>query len=105
MRLCIPTADDRGLRGRASPHFGSAPFFTLVDDATRDVQVVVNPTAAHRHGRCTPVEELRRRGVEAVVCRGLGARALGHLRTMGIPVLRTDRWEVAEIVAAFSDGG
>ena len=104
MRLCIPTVDDGGVNARLSPHFGSAPFFTLVEDGTRRSEVMVNDKASHRHGACMPVDELRLRGVDAVICRGLGARALAHLQTMGIAVLVTDRWDVAGALSAFDAG-
>ena len=104
MRLCIPTVDDGGVDARLSPHFGSAPYFTLVDDRTRESEIMVNHKAVHRHGACMPVNDLRQRGVDAVICRGLGARALAHLETMGIPVLVTDRWDVAGALSAFDAG-
>ena len=104
MRLCFPTVDDGGVNARLSPHFGSAPFFTLIDDGTRRSEVMTNHKAAHRHGACMPVDDLRQRGVDAVICRGLGARALAHLRTMGIPVLVTERWDVAGALSDFDAG-
>ncbi len=31
MRLCIPTINERGLTARLSPHFGSAPYHTVIE--------------------------------------------------------------------------
>jgi predicted Fe-Mo cluster-binding NifX family protein len=104
MLLCLPTTDDRGLAARLSPHFGSAPCFTLVDTASGTVDVVVNDHAAHEHGRCDPMKDLQGRSLDAVVCRGLGQRALMRLQGSGIAVLVTEAFTVAEALTAFQAG-
>lgn len=104
MRLCLPTTDDRRLTARLSPHFGSAPCFTVVDTASGSVEVVVNDHAAHEHGRCDPLKGLQGSDLDAVVCRGLGRRALMRLQGAGIPVLVTDAFTVADALAEFHAG-
>lgn len=104
MRLCIPTTTDRGTGSRLSPHFGSAPFFALVDSATGETITIANGHARHEHGRCEPTRSLEGQGVDAVVCRGLGHRALGRLGAGGIPVLATEAWTVAKALEAFRTG-
>lgn len=104
MRLCLPTTDEQGLDARLSPHFGSAPCFTLVDSATGRVEVVMNDHARHEHGRCDPTAELSGRNVDAVVCRGLGRRALERLHGLGLTVLVTESATVLEALAAFHGG-
>jgi predicted Fe-Mo cluster-binding NifX family protein len=101
MRLCIPTADNRGMAGRISPHFGSARYFTLVNTETERVDILLNRHAIHQHGSCRPIEDL---AADAVVVRGLGARAFANLQDMNIPVLLTDEWEVWGAVEAFRAG-
>lgn len=104
MRLCIPTTDDRGLAARLSPHFGSAPCFTLVDTASGEVEALTNDHAVHEHGRCNPAQGLEGRGLDAVVCRGLGRRALQRLQASGLPVLVTDALTVADALAELETG-
>jgi predicted Fe-Mo cluster-binding NifX family protein len=104
MKLCIPTDDDSGLTGRLSSHFGSAPYFTLVDSETGDVQVVSNLEAEHEPGACTSAQGLAAYGVGAVVCRGLGRRAFRRLRDMGLPVFVAEGEEAAEALEAFRAG-
>jgi len=104
MRLCIPTDDDRGLEGRLSLHFGSAPYFTLVESETGDVRVVANLHSQHEPGACQSADALRGYGVEAVVCRGLGRRAFGRLRNMGLPVYVAEEEETARALEAFRAG-
>lgn len=104
MRLCLPTIDGSGLPGRLSPHFGSAPFFTLVDTASGLVEAWSNAHEHHEHGRCNPAMGLVGRNLDAVVCRGLGRRALQRLLDAGIPVLVTEAWTVAGALEAFHAG-
>ena len=35
MNLCIPITEDQGLQSPVSGHFGSAPYFMIVDTGSR----------------------------------------------------------------------
>jgi predicted Fe-Mo cluster-binding NifX family protein len=65
------------------------------------VEVEANAHAVHEHGSCNPAGALVGLGVDVVVCRGLGWRALAMLEQQGITVFRTEDWAVAEAVNAF----
>jgi len=101
MKICLPCVNDRGLDARLSPHFGSAPYFTVVDGETGAVEVTANAHAVHDHGSCNPAGALVGLGVDVVVCRGLGGRALALLEQQGITVYRTEDWAAADAVNAF----
>ena len=58
MTICLPTVSDAGLTARLSPHFGRAPFFTLVETETGNVEVVPNTHQHHEHGHCNPLGAL-----------------------------------------------
>lgn len=104
MRLCIPTLDDCGLEARLSAHLGSAPYFTLIDSATGDVKVLANLYGQHESGNCWTADALQGYGVEAVVCRGMGRRAFGRLRDMGVPVYVSDDDDAAAALHGFRLG-
>jgi len=104
MVICLPCVDARGLAARLSPHFGSAPCFTLVDTDSGRVDVIENAHARHEPGRCDPAKGLDGRGVDAVVCRGLGRRALAGLLGTGIPVLVTEAWTVSKALERLQAG-
>ncbi len=104
MKFCVPTIGEGGLSARLSPHFGSAPYFTLVESEGARVSVVTNERARHEHGRCDPARALQGLDIGAVVCRGLGRRALMALNESGIDVLVTECWTVEEALAAFRSG-
>lgn len=104
MKICIPTEDPRGLEARLSGHFGEAPYFTLIDANTEGVEVVPNPRVGHGHGGCGLPNELHRLGVDAVLCGGLGRRALIRLRELGVSVIATREEHVAGALAALRAG-
>lgn len=104
MRLCMPTVSEGGLGARLSPHFGSAPWFTVVDSETGETTVIGNARASHEHGCCTPVRELEGQEIGVVICRGLGRRALENLRSQGMDVLVTEEWTVAAVVESYRAG-
>jgi predicted Fe-Mo cluster-binding NifX family protein len=97
MKLCIPTESDEGLTAAVAGHLGRAPFLTLIDTETGELAVV--PSAPHRDGGCSPAEPLAGRGVSAVVCQGVGARAVGAFEAAGIRVLKTTALRVDEALA------
>jgi len=104
MKICIPTNDDRGLEAESCEHFGSAPFFTLCDLGTEDIQTLKNPDRHHAHGDCRPTLILGKHQVDAVVCRGLGRNARASLRNQGYQLYDTREPHVKGIVEAFKAG-
>ena len=104
MRICIPTQSDQGLAAIPYGHFGSAPYFTLVNIDTNEVEVVSNRGAQHEHGQCHPLRWLSAHRFDAVVCRGMGRRALAMLNQEGVEVLVTEAPTVSAVVRAVSGG-
>jgi predicted Fe-Mo cluster-binding NifX family protein len=102
MRICIPTQGDEGLEAAVAGHLGRAPFLTLVDTESGDVAVLAN--AAHGEGHCHPTEPLEGRGVEAILCSGVGRRAVAALEGAGIRVLLTQAQRVDQAVEALRSG-
>jgi predicted Fe-Mo cluster-binding NifX family protein len=100
MKICIPTVDDRGIQGTASYHFGSAPFFTVVDVETEACEVIPNGGHGHGGGACVPVDLLKKHALDAVACLGMGRGAMSTLSQAGIDVLLAESNNVAEIVEA-----
>jgi predicted Fe-Mo cluster-binding NifX family protein len=104
MRLCIPTDTDGGLEAPVSAHFGSAPYFTLVDGESGAVEVVVNRMAHRAPGTCEAARSLPDHAVGAVLCFGVGRRALAALRHLGIGVYVTEAGRAGAAADAFRAG-
>jgi predicted Fe-Mo cluster-binding NifX family protein len=102
MRICIPTHGDEGLGAEVAGHLGRAPFLTLVDTESGALDVIAN--APHQGGQCRPAAPLEGRGVDAIVCLGVGRRALATLETAGIRVLTTRASRVDEVLLALRAG-
>lgn len=102
MRICIPTHGDEGLGAEVAGHLGRAPFLTLVDTESGALDVIAN--APHRDGQCQPVAPIEGRGVDAIVCLGLGGRALATLEAAGIRVLTTRASRVDQVLSALRAG-
>ncbi len=78
MKICLPTEDSKGLDAQLYGHFGRAPYLTIVDTETGLAQVVPRGND-HEHGRCAPAGFVTSAGIDAVVCGGMGRRALAAL--------------------------
>jgi len=96
MKICFPSETNQGLKSTLYGHFGSAPFFTFVDSESKLVEVRDNRGQAHAHGACHPVAALDGIGVEAVVCGGMGLRALQKFEEAGITVYRSGAETIAD---------
>ncbi len=104
MRLCIPTLDDRELAAALSPHFGSAPFFTVVDTESGRCETVGNDHAHHQPGRCDAARQLDPLAADAVLCSGLGRRALARLADQGLEVFLAAVPDVAAALETYRSG-
>ncbi len=104
MKICIPTLGTNGLQEKLSPHFGSAPTFTLVNLDNMQVEVLVNNNEHHEHGQCHPLAALSGRDVEAVVCGGMGRGAVAGLKAGGVKAFLSTEGTVGEIIAAYKAG-
>lgn len=103
MRICIPTEDDKGSESRVFNHFGTAPFFTIVDVETARV-VVVRVNGYHRQQHDHHIPELKAHDVGAVVCDRIGKRACAALRKEGIDVLAAVGGTVSDVLNAVNAG-
>lgn len=101
MRICIPTENDQGLEAAVYGHFGSAPFFTIVDVDTDEVEIINNGENQHVHGQCQPLSQLQGFKVDCLVVGGIGRRALQLLNAQGLRVVQARPGTVAETCAAF----
>lgn len=104
MNVCIPITDDQGLQSPVSAHFGSAPFFMIVDTASGACRTVPNHNSHHGHGMCQPLSSLAGEKVDGMIVGGIGMRALGKLQALGIQAFLSECPNVGEAVAALKAG-
>lgn len=94
MKIVFPSNSDLGLTGSVYNHFGSAPFFVLVDTETNTHEMIHNKDLHHEHGKCQPIKALGNTQVDAVVVGGIGKGALRKLQAEGIKVFRSEEGSV-----------
>ena len=103
MKVCIPTDGNRGLDEVVGEHFGRVSTYTIVDLETDEVKVIPN-TSHHMGGQGYPPELLSREGVNIMVCRGLGRRAISMFTEYGIDVYIGANGTVKQALDAYKNG-
>jgi len=103
MKICIPTEGENGLDDFVGEHFGRVPYYTIVDLDIDDVKVIPN-TSHHMGGNEYPPELMEREGVNVLVCRGLGRRAIGMFEEFGIDVYIGASGLVRDAITDFKSG-
>lgn len=88
MKVVFPSNSQLGLTGSVYNHFGSAPFFVLVDTETGEHEVLVNLDKDHTHGNCQPLKAMGSATAEVVVVGGIGDGALNKLVNSGLKVFK-----------------
>jgi len=102
MKICFPVQKDEGIESEVFGHFGSAPFFVVVDTDTSAVSTINNRDQHHTHGACNPMKALDNQKVDAIVVGGIGAGALTRLNQMGIAVHRSSAATIRENMMMFA---
>ncbi|HOP08957.1 MAG TPA: NifB/NifX family molybdenum-iron cluster-binding protein [Candidatus Methanofastidiosa archaeon] len=85
MRIALPTNGDKGMDEEVCPHFGRAVTYTIYDTETKDVEVVEN-TSNHMGGSGLPPDLLHEKNVDALICGGIGRKAIELFNSKGIKV-------------------
>ncbi len=75
MKICMPTMGNNGFNEQIGQHFGRCPTYTIIDTETDKVTVIQN-TSEHMGGMGLPAEILQQKGINILICRGLGRRAI-----------------------------
>ncbi len=104
MNICIPVNADQGVASPVCGHFGSAPFFMIVDTETTACRAIPNQNLHHSHGGCQPLMALQGEVLGAMVVGGIGMGALNKLLMAGLQVYRAEHETVAMTLAAFKAG-
>ena len=102
--VCVPTAGPGGLDDQVGEHFGRVPTYTLYDVESDAVRIVGN-TSEHAGGTGLPAELLTDLGIDVLLCRGLGRRAIGLLEQSGIEVCAGVSGTAREAIATWKAGG
>lgn len=103
MKICIPVKENNGLESIPYNHFGSAPFFLVVDTETNDVTAINNGDLKHEHGKCQPIKAIGGADIDVVLVLGIGAGAINKLNSMGVKVFKANPTSLKENIELFND--
>jgi predicted Fe-Mo cluster-binding NifX family protein len=103
MKICIPTLGERGLNENVGEHFGRVPTYTIINLENDDVKVIQN-TSHHTGGQGYPPEIMANEGVNVMICRGLGRRAISMFEDIGIEVYIGATGTVKNAINDFKQG-
>ena len=103
MKICVPTTGEKGLDDPIGEHFGRVPTYTIVDLDTNAVKIIPN-VSQHMGGQGYPPEIMAKEGVNVMVCRGLGRRAISMFSELNIDVYIGASGTVKDAIAAFKEG-
>ena len=102
MKICIPVKENNGLESIPYNHFGSAPFFLVVDTETNDVTAINNGDLNHEHGKCQPIKAIGGADIDVVLVLGIGAGAINKLNSMGVKVFKANSTSLKENIDLFN---
>ena len=103
MKIAFPTQEKNAEGSLVHNHFGSAPYFIIVDTDTDEFQTIDNQNLNHTHGDCQPLVALGGTQVDAVVVGGIGGGALRKLFNAGIKAFRAVDGTVLDNLALVRD--
>ncbi len=104
MKICMPIETNEGLKSKVFDHFGSAAHFLIYDTEAKNFEIIDNSDKNHMHGMCHPLKVLENQTINAVVCRGMGARAVQKLNESGIRAYRVSAKVGHEIIESYEQG-
>ena len=85
MKIAIPTLGEKGLEETVSEHFGRCPTYTIMDNEG-NIVTIINNTSSHNGGKDLPPELLQQNGINVLLCKGIGPRAIEMCNSFGIEV-------------------
>ncbi|MBN1914636.1 MAG: NifB/NifX family molybdenum-iron cluster-binding protein [Parachlamydiales bacterium] len=98
MKIAVPTMGKNGLEELVAEHFGQALFYIVVDEKGNVLEALEN-TSAHRGGTGLPPELLHQKGINVLLCHGIGPKALQLCKNLEIQVYVGESSSVKELFA------
>jgi predicted Fe-Mo cluster-binding NifX family protein len=102
-RVCVPTNGVGGLDASVGEHFGRVSTYTILD-TDKETTTVVDNESEHMGGSGYPAEILSKLGIDVLLCRGLGRRAVGMLSEDGIEIYIGEQDTARRIIDAWKAG-
>ena len=106
MRIAFSAETNNGLESTTSQHFGRCPYFIFVDldgNKVKDVSSVANPFCKQRGPGQIPAF-IWEHGVDVMLTRGMGYRAMDFFQQMGIQSVTGAKGTVRQSLDSYLNG-
>jgi len=102
LRIAVPV-DRNNENCNIFEHFGRAPFYVIIDVENNEilnVESFPNPSVSdHTPGEIPST--LASKGVNVLICMGVGKRAIYHFQNLGIQVITGARGKIKEVIESY----
>ena len=102
MKIAIPTNDKKGLDSKIAGHFGRCLTYTFLNEKGEVLEVIDN-TSEHTGGSELPPELMKKHGVDVLLCKDIGQRAINLCKELGIDVYAHQAETVKEIFESWQN--
>ena len=107
MRYLIPLENDLGSHSRISSHFGRSPYYAMVfhDPSSGEMRAEIKSALSGAHGgACSAGDIVRKFGVDAVIVKGIGVRAIRILQELGVKIYKTGSETLDQVMKEIEGG-
>ncbi len=107
MRYLIPLENDLGSHSRISSHFGRSPYYAVVfnDPSSGKIRAEIKSASGEaRGGACSAGDMVRKFGVDAVIVKGIGVRAIRVLQGLGVKIYKTGSETLDQVMREIEGG-
>ncbi|OKY77310.1 MAG: putative Fe-Mo cluster-binding protein, NifX family [Candidatus Methanohalarchaeum thermophilum] len=103
MILALPTKGEKGKNEEIDGHFGRSRTYTLYDTENDETKVIPNK-GEHMGGTGKPPELLNEKGVDIMLCRNLGRKAVDMFNQFDIEVYTGAKGKVKDAIKQYNEG-
>jgi len=106
IRVALPVHDHKGLDDHIFEHFGHAPAFLIINVSEGKIIDLKTVDNAYMDGHAPGAVPsfLAELGVNVLICRGVGRRALLFFEQLGIEVVRGAGGRVRDVIEEYLSG-
>lgn len=100
MKIAIPTIE----KNLVAEHFGRCPAYTILNENGKFQETLAN-TSSHMGGQGLPPELLQQNGINVLLCKGIGPRALQMCQKFQIDIYVDSSRTIEDIFNKWKSNG
>ena len=107
MKYLIPLQENSGITSKISFHFGRSPYYAIVtyDQSADKIEMEIRSISSIAHGElCGAGDLVEKAGVDAVIVKGIGPKAIQILRERGVKIYMTSSESLNQVIEEIKTG-